>query len=68
MDAQLIFEYGSRERELKREKKSGLPEIQYINLESEEDWDKGLIDIKVRYYHRILKHIFFKYSGSGTLT
>jgi hypothetical protein len=64
VEAKLEFEFGSRDRELKKEKKHGLPEIDPLILENEESRDKELIETLLRRYYKALKHIFTKYANS----
>ena len=61
----LIFEEGSREKELLNEKKHGLTEIEPIIIELEENCYKDVLENFTRKYHQILKYMFLKYSNSG---
>ncbi|EGR31584.1 hypothetical protein IMG5_106360 [Ichthyophthirius multifiliis] len=65
VEAKILFEYGSRQKQLKRENNTGLYQIQYIDLNLEEERDKNMIQIILRRYHKVLKNIFVKYSNSG---
>ncbi|KAL4446642.1 hypothetical protein ABPG74_005580 [Tetrahymena malaccensis] len=61
----LLFQFGSREKQIKRENKTGLPLIQYIDLDKEEQRDKDTINVLLRRYNKILKNVFVKYSNTG---
>ncbi len=61
----MIFEFGSRDKEKKREKKNGLPEIDFVDLDLEEDRDKDMVNDILKKYHKVLKHTFVKYSNAG---
>ncbi|KAL4496244.1 hypothetical protein ABPG72_012981 [Tetrahymena utriculariae] len=61
----LLFQFGSREKQIKRENKTGLPILQYIDLDKEEQRDKDSINALLRRYNKILKNVFVKYSNTG---
>ena len=60
----MLFEYGSRDKEKKKEKKHGLPEIDFVDLDLEEDRDKNMVYDILKKYHKAIKHIFVKYSNA----
>jgi hypothetical protein len=65
--SKLLFEAGTREKELKRERKVGLPEINYIDLDTEEERDKEMITVLLKKYYKALRHIFLKFANTGML-
>mmetsp|Transcript_33174 Transcript_33174/g.30105 ORF Transcript_33174/g.30105 Transcript_33174/m.30105 type:complete len:183 (+) Transcript_33174:2419-2967(+) len=50
------------------EKKHGLPEIEIIALDQEEDRDRQVVNILMRKYFKVIKHLFNSYSNSGFST
>ena len=61
----IIFEEGSRALEKLLEKKHGLPEIELVNMEHEEERDKEAVQAFLKKYHKILHHLFVSYSNVG---
>jgi hypothetical protein len=64
----LIFPFGSREKDYLKEKKHGLPEIDFYNIQLEEKRDKELIDSIFKKYSSYFQFILRKYSGAGFST
>ncbi len=61
----LLFDFGSREREMKNQKKIGLPEINFFDLNLEEDRDKEQVELLLHRYNKALRALFNKYSFTG---
>jgi len=64
-EANIIFPEGSIELMKAMEKKTGLPEIEVIHLDNEEQRDKDVVLILLRRYHKVIKHLFNSYSNTG---
>lgn len=65
MEAKLIFKDGTREKEINKEKKHGLPDLEVTDLELEEDRDKLMIEMELHKYHKLIKYLFVKYANTG---
>ncbi len=64
-EVKLLFKDGSREKELKKEKKHGLPDFEVTDLIQEEDRESMMVEITMKKYHKILKYLFVKYANTG---
>lgn len=61
----IIFEEGSREVEKIMEKRHGLPEINVVHLQHEEDRDREGVEVVMRKYQKVVRSLFMDYSNSG---
>lgn len=61
----LVFEDGSREKELKTEKKHGFPIVEVLDLDLEEDRDRLQVEILLKRYNKVLRFLFHKYANTG---
>jgi len=61
----IVFEEGSRALEKLLEKRHGLPEIELVRLEDEEERDREAVQIFLKKYHKILHYLFVSYSNVG---
>ena len=61
----LIFEDGTVEQEKAAKKKNGLPEIQIVDLDTEETIYKAAIDMILEKYQKFLKFLFTTYANTG---
>ena len=59
-----MFEFGSRQKQLEKEKKHGLIEFEPLDLDLEEERDKRMVEIFFTKNRRILHHLFVKYQNS----
>ena len=60
-----IYEYGMREKDLIRERKIGLLEIVYFDLDQEELVDQAMVKNLFKKYRKALKFNFWKYANTG---
>jgi hypothetical protein len=63
-----LFPFNSREKELLRERKHGLPEVEYIDLEAEEERDQDMINVTFQNYNKVFRHLYQRYGNSGFTT
>ena len=61
----IIFEFNSRNTEKLIEKNIGLPEIEILNLDAEEDRDKEAVWIIIKKYGKVMKYLFNAYTNSA---
>jgi len=65
VEENIIFEEGSRALEKLLEKRHGLPEIELVRIEDEEERDREAVQIFLKKYHKILHYLFVSYSNVG---
>ncbi|EAR92754.2 hypothetical protein TTHERM_00322980 (macronuclear) [Tetrahymena thermophila SB210] len=63
-EANHLFEFGSREKEMKKDNKKVSPQLNYFDLNQEEDRDKLMAEALLKKYHKLFRHLFVKYSNS----
>ena len=61
----ILFDLNSRDAEKLLEKKHGLPDIEIINLDVEEDKDKKVVWVIMKRYTKVMRYLFNSYTNSG---
>lgn len=61
---ELLFEFDSREKLLKLEKPHRNTEVTYFDVELEEDKDIRALEYIQRRFHKVIRFMYIKYSGS----
>ncbi|KAL4487004.1 hypothetical protein ABPG73_008863 [Tetrahymena malaccensis] len=63
-EANHLFEFGSREKEMKKDNKKAIPQFNYFDLNQEENRDRIMAEALLKKYHKFFRHLFVKYSNS----
>jgi hypothetical protein len=61
----IVFDFGVVEAHKINEKKTGLPDIEVVNLETEEDRDKEAVNLVLRKYNKPLRTMFNGYCSTA---
>lgn len=61
----VIQPFGSFDKKSKNERKHGLPEIYYYDINDEETVHKAECNSLIKKYNKALKQLFQKYANSG---
>ncbi len=62
---QLLFEYGSREKDLLNQKDTGIPHITLLDLKLEENHNQLAVQLVMRKYKKLFRWLFKKYTSKG---